>query len=115
MEYVFGKSTRRHKDILSLRTKSTRHSDLSGSFEHRAVYPDCIIEQSCRIVEKYKTAEDAEGNCYDWYEIADYESKVNLADAARDAMQEEIDSLVEDCGDLVEQLYEADMEFIIGE
>lgn len=115
MEYIFGKSTRRHKDCLTLKTKGTIHTDLEGLFEHREVYPDCVIVTSCEIVSHYHSTEDAEGNCYDWYEIDHYEQKVDLADAARDALQEEIDGLIADCGELVEQLYESDMEYIIGE
>lgn len=98
-----------------LRTKGTRHSSLTGRFEHRVVHPDSLVITGCEIVDRYKSAEDAEGNCYDWYEIEKYESKVELSDMERDALNEEINGLVADCGELIEQLYESDLEYVIGE
>ena len=65
MEYVYG--TKKEKEIL--RTKGSAHTDLTGYHEVEAKYPDQIITDSFRIVEKYDSQEDCEGNCYDWYEI----------------------------------------------
>ena len=32
-------------------------------------YPSETITDRCRILDKYQTEEDGEGNCYDWYLI----------------------------------------------
>ena len=32
-------------------------------------YPDQTVTDSFRVVRKLDSKEDAEGNCYDWYEI----------------------------------------------
>lgn len=65
MEYVFG--TKKEKEIL--RTKGDAHSDLAGYHQIIQEYPDQNIIDNFRVVQKTNTAEDSEGNCYDWYEI----------------------------------------------
>lgn len=35
-------------------------------------YPDQNVIDTFRIVRKYDSQEDAEGNCYDWYEIENH-------------------------------------------
>lgn len=65
MEYVFG--TKEGSEIL--KTKGSSHSFLSGFVEIERKYPDQTITDNFRIVKKYHSDEDAEGNCYDWYEI----------------------------------------------
>ena len=64
MEYLFGKDK-----CETLRTKGSEHTDLTGFQEVVQEYPDCTITDSFRIVRHYKSDEDAEGNCYDWYLI----------------------------------------------
>ena len=65
MEYVFG--TKEGKE--TLQTKHSAHTNLTGFHEFTSEYPDQIITDRFRIVKKYKSGEDPEGNCYDWYEI----------------------------------------------
>lgn len=65
MEYVFG--TREEMEILKV--KSAGHGDLSGFHQLVREYPDQTITDHFRIVRKLESQEDAEGNCYDWYEI----------------------------------------------
>lgn len=65
MEYVFG--TLDGREIVS--TKGDHHSDLSGFCETEREYPDSIITDRFRVVERQWTAEDSAGNCYDRYEI----------------------------------------------
>lgn len=68
LEYVFGTEG----SIEVLKTKGGEHTDLSGYHELVREYPDQTIVDRFRIVKKTNTAEDEEGNCYDWYEICDH-------------------------------------------
>jgi hypothetical protein len=65
MEYVFGTKGR----IEVLKTKGSHHTDLTGYHQIEREYPDQTITDSFRVVRKLDSREDAEGNCYDWYEI----------------------------------------------
>lgn len=65
MEYVFGANNNRE----TLRTKGDSHSCLTGYCEVVREYPDRIITDHFRVIEKCNTKEDTEGNCYDWYVI----------------------------------------------
>ena len=65
MEYVFGTTG----DTEILKTKGGFHTDLTGFHQIEQIYPDQTIADNFRIVRKLDSAEDAEGNCYDWYEI----------------------------------------------
>lgn len=114
MEYIFGESTHQHADKLILRTKGTEHTQLTGTIEHLEEFADSIIRTSCRILEHISSAEDDEGNCYDWYEVDQYKQEINLSDTEREKLNTEIDSLVADCGELVQQLYESDLTYAIG-
>ena len=67
MEYTFGKDERKQSEVL--RTKGDTHINLKGFCETVQKYPDCTITDSFFVVRKYHSAEDAEGNCYDWYTI----------------------------------------------
>lgn len=68
MEYVFG--TKRDREVL--KTKGSIHTNLKGYCQVIAEYPDQIITDNFCAIRKYQSAEDAEGNCYDWYEIKDH-------------------------------------------
>lgn len=65
MEYVFGTKG----DVEILKTKGDSHTDLTGFHQVEQIYPDQTITDNFRIVCKLDSTEDAEGNCYDWYEI----------------------------------------------
>lgn len=65
MEYVFGTKGR----IEVLKTKGGHHTDLTGYHQIEREYPDQTITDSFRVVRKLDSREDAEGSCYDWYEI----------------------------------------------
>ena len=67
MEYVFGVNENTHEE--TLKTKGVEHSNLSGYCEVIREYDDSTITDTFFIVDKYKSCEDAEGNCYDWYAI----------------------------------------------
>lgn len=65
MEYVFGTQG----EIEVLKTKGDSHTDLTGFHSIERTYPDQTITDNFRVVQKLDSQEDAEGNCYDWYEI----------------------------------------------
>ena len=65
MEYVFGTQG----DVEVLKTKGDTHTDLTGFHSVERAYPDQTITDNFHIVRKLDSQEDAEGNCYDWYEI----------------------------------------------
>ena len=71
MEYVFGTQG----DVEVLKTKGDTHTDLTGFHSVERAYPDQTITDNFHIVRKLDSQEDAEGNCYDWYEI-DHHSRV---------------------------------------
>ena len=52
-----------------LKTKGDTHTDLTGFHSVERAYPDQTITDNFHIVRKLDSQEDAEGNCYDWYEI----------------------------------------------
>ena len=64
-EYVFG--TEESREIL--KTKGDTHSSLEGYQEVVREYLDQTITDRFRVVKKTNSAEDEEGNCYDWYII----------------------------------------------
>ena len=65
MEYVFGTKGR----IEVLKTIGGAHTSLTGYHQLEREYPDQTITDSFRVVRRLRSAEDAEGRCYDWYEI----------------------------------------------
>ena len=65
MEYEFGTQG----DVEVLKTKGDTHTDLTGFHSVERAYPDQTITDNFHIVRKLDSQEDAEGNCYDWYEI----------------------------------------------
>ena len=64
-EYVFGTLNGSE----TLRTKGPSHTDLSGFQQAAQESPDETVTDRFRVVRKLKSAEDAAGRCYDWYEI----------------------------------------------
>ena len=65
MDYVFGTKG----SIEVLKTVGDAHTSLTGYHQLEREYPDQTITDSFRVVRKLHSAEDAEGRCYDWYEI----------------------------------------------
>ena len=65
MEYVFGTEG----EIEVLKTKGDSHTDLTGYQQIVREFPGEKITDNFRVVCKTSSTEDAEGNCYDWYEI----------------------------------------------
>lgn len=65
MEYVFGAQN----EAEILRTKGSTHTDLTGYQEIFREFHGEKITDNFRVVRKLKVGEDADRNCYDWYEI----------------------------------------------
>lgn len=67
MEYIFGTNDYTGDEIL--KTKGETHTDLFGFCQTVREYTDSTITDTFRVLNKYHSDEDAEGNCYDWYTI----------------------------------------------
>ena len=65
MDYIFGNKN----DIEVLKTKGAFHTDLTGYHSVKRENDVEVIVDSFRVIRKYNSSKDAEGNCYDWYEI----------------------------------------------
>lgn len=86
MEYVFDAE----KSVETLRTKGTTHSDLTGFHELVREFPDQIITDKFRVVKKWKSGEDDEGNKYDWYFIDCHYRSTDKFTPARAGIESEI-------------------------
>ena len=64
-EYVFGTLNGSE----TLRTKGPSHTELSGFQQVAQESPGETVTDRFRVVRRLKSAEDAAGHCYDWYEI----------------------------------------------
>lgn len=69
MEYVFG---RNESGLEILKTIGEKHTEFKDDVTVVREYSDNHFTDSFTIVEKYKSAENAEGVCYDWYVIKDH-------------------------------------------
>ena len=84
MDYIFGTVTRNGVTVENLKTVGDAHTDLDGYVQTVREYADSTITDRFRVVEKYRSDDDAEGNCYDWYVIDQhyrYEDKYTPAAA----------------------------------
>ena len=90
MEYIFGRDKTE-----TLKTKGSEHTDLTGFQEVVREYPDCTITDSFRVVKKYKSSEDAEGNCYDWYTIEDHYRMIDRTKPIKEDLDSVIISVLE--------------------
>lgn len=101
-EYRFG--TQGETEIL--RVKGPAHTGLSGFQQVVREYPDQTVTHRFRVVRRLKSGEDAEGSCYDWYEIDRHYRAVDKSaalqaelSAARKKLDAAIQSnaMLEDC------------------
>ena len=65
MDYVFGTEG----EIEVLKIKGDAHTDLTGYQQIVQKFPGEEVTDGFRVARKIRSAEDEEGNCYDWYEI----------------------------------------------
>lgn len=86
--YIYG-TVRVNGDLLeNLKTKGPTHTDLSGYINSVQEYKDSVVTDRCLIVEKYRSAEDDEGNCYDWYVIDKHYCYVDTASPVMEDIKE---------------------------
>ena len=69
MDYIFGVVERNGVTVENLKTVGQTHTNLEGFTQTVREYTDSTITDRFRVTEKYRSEEDAEGNCYDWYLI----------------------------------------------
>ena len=77
MEYVFGSVRRNGVNVENLKTIGETHTNLTGRQSIERKYPDAIMTDSFYVKDKYRSDEDLEGNCYDWYIIMDHNHYVD--------------------------------------
>ena len=116
MEYVFG--TRIRGGVIQdvLRTKGDRHTDFKDTVQVEQVFDDAKIYDTFKVVKKYKSEKDREGNCYDWYIITGRYRYIDKYDQNIGKVEERIDgdiaetqdALCESTADLEERI--ADIE-----
>lgn len=86
--YIYG-TVRVNGELLeNLKTKGSAHTDLSGYIGSVQEYADSVVTDRCLIVRKYRSAEDDEGNCYDWYVIDKHYRYVDTAKPAMGGLKE---------------------------
>lgn len=90
MEYIFGTIQRHEKDVDILKTVGNEHTDLTGKHEIVRKYPDCTITDSFNVAEHFLSKEDAEGKCYDWYELADHYRYIDYFSPQKEGIDEQI-------------------------
>lgn len=99
MEYVFGSARRNGHVYEAVKTKGEAHSNLEGVVQIKRQYDDSVIYDKFKVIEKFRSKKDEEGNCYDWYTISDhyrYEDKYtpNIGKVEQ-KISETIDGLME--------------------
>jgi hypothetical protein len=75
MEYIYGTDGLKE----NLKTIGSEHTDLAGRLETKQEYDDCVITDTCIIVDHYKSDKDKEGKSYDWYHISDHVKSVDFS------------------------------------
>lgn len=69
MDYIFGSATHDGVTSETLLTVGTEHTDLTGEVEVCRAFPGGDLIDHFRAVARYRSTEDGEGRCYDWYLI----------------------------------------------
>mgnify|MGYP006872979318 CR=1 FL=1 len=92
METIYRFGTRGENETLQV--KARQHTDLNKWQTIVKEYPDQTITDRFYVSEKYDSAEDAEGNCYDWYIIKSHyriQDKTPSVAAASDRLAAYVD------------------------
>lgn len=106
MEYVFGIRERGGVIEDVLKTKGDVHTDLEGAVQLERVYDDARYYDSFKVIRKYKSKKDTEGNCYDWYLIADHFRYIDKYDQNITKITERIDGDIADATDGLMETYD---------
>ena len=76
-------------------TKDKQHTTLTGFQETVREDDDSTITDAFRVVEKIKTDEDSEGNCYDWYIIDKHNRTIDKTKLVNSRVNELIVTMLE--------------------
>lgn len=112
MEYIYGTDGDKH----ILKTVGPTHTNFTGFLVTSRDSGGVQIVDKCKIVSHYKSAEDEEGKCYDWYEVADrdhYEDRTVAAAEDEDAIAE-LAEMVGEQGEAIAELSELISKLIEG-
>lgn len=90
MEYIFGIVERNGMTVENLKTVGEAHSALDGYIQTVREYADSTITDRFHIVEQYRSDEDADGNCYDWYVINEHYRYVDRSNALKADIEAQI-------------------------
>ena len=90
MEYIFGVAERNGVTVENLKTVGQTHTNLGGFTQTVREYTDSTITDRFRIVEQYRSDEDAEGNCYYWYVISEHYRYVDKTEAVKTQLGAEL-------------------------
>lgn len=93
MEYIFGRNAFTGDETLM--TKGEQHTDLTEFQDVVREYADSTITDSFRVVEKTKSDEDSEGNCYDWYVIEKHNRTIDKTKLVSSHVNELIATVLE--------------------
>ena len=77
MEYVFGTTTRNGVEVKNLKTVGDSHSNFTGSISVTREFSSAEYTDNFTVIEKYRSEEDSDGKCYDWYVIKDHNRYVD--------------------------------------
>lgn len=113
MEYIFGVDG----DLEVLKTvMHSIHTDFKGFVNLTKTRGGVTIVDQCKILDHFKSDEDAEGKKYDWYYITDhyrYEDR-NVASMESDDALAELSQIVMDQEEALAELSELVSELIEG-
>ena len=90
MDYIFGVVECNGVTVENLKTVGQAHTNLEGFTQTVREYTDSTITDRFRVVEKYRSEEDAEGNCYDWYVVSDHYRYVDKTEAVKTQLGAEL-------------------------
>jgi hypothetical protein len=90
MEHIFGVVECNGVTVENLKTVGQTHTNLGGFTQTVREYTGSTITDRFRVVEKYRSEEDAEGNCYDWYVISDHYRYVDKTEAVKTQLGAEL-------------------------
>ena len=90
MDYIFGVVECNGVTVENLKTVGQTHTNISGFTQTVREYADSTITDRFRVVEKYRSEEDTEGNCYDWYVISDHYRYVDKTEAVKTQLGAEL-------------------------
>ena len=84
MQYIFGF----HENREILQTIGDTHSNLNGLQAVTVSGADCTITDSFYVQRKYKSEEDADGNCLDWYFLLWHSRTIDRAPSLKPQVEE---------------------------